>query len=136
MIAKETLPGSVVLPMPVIISLGFLAGKVKNNKKWSLSCLFGQVISMSPSGKYVNSNCMTISRVYIFAKVQGHFKRNTRPYFRSPSCRATKTASDVIKTMQKRLIFYGGLKVWFSIKRHKTRYRFEWGAMCLCYKCF
>ena len=42
-----------------------------------------------------------------FAKVQGHFKSNTRPYLRLPSCRATKTASDSIKkSMQKRQNFF------------------------------
>ena len=64
------------------------------------------------------------------AKVQGHFKSNTRPYLKLPSCRATKTASDSIKkSMQKRPIFLWGVEVVifgqskngeFSIKRHKT----------------
>ena len=54
-----------------------------------------------------------LTRVSNFAKAKRHFKCNTRPYLRLPSCRATKTASDSIKkSMQKRQnFFYGGLKL-------------------------
>ena len=70
-----------------------------------------------------------VTRVFNFAKVQGDFRNNTRPYLRLPSCRATETASDSRKkTMQKRLFLWGVEVVIFgqskngefSIKRHKT----------------
>ena len=38
---------------------------------------------------------------------QGHFKSNTKPYLRLPSCRATKTASDLKNRCKKDQIFYG-----------------------------
>ena len=68
--------------------------------------------------------------VSIFAKVQGHFKSNTRPYLRLPSCKATKTASDSIKKRCKKddifllgveIVIFGQSKnAEFSTKRHKT----------------
>ena len=55
-------------------------------------------------GKFI-MNCRNWThgtRVSIFSKVQGHFKSSTWPYLRLPSCRATRTASDSKKSMQKR----------------------------------
>ena len=65
-----------------------------------------------------------------FAKAQGHFKSNTRPYLWLPSCRATKTASDSEKSRIKKghfllwgvevVIFGPSKNDEFSTKRHKT----------------